>query len=77
LLYALAAEQHRKPGPAELYQHNLITGELERVQLDARRQSRLRETLVEAISSMESGSYPARPDPFTCQTCPFLLICPA
>jgi superfamily I DNA/RNA helicase len=77
LLYALAAEQHRKPGPAELYQHNLITGELERVQLDARKQSRLRETLVEAISSMESGSYPARPDPFNCQNCPFLLICPA
>jgi ATP-dependent DNA helicase UvrD/PcrA len=77
LLYALAAEQHRKPGPAELYQHNLITGELERVQLDARKQSRLRETLIEAISSMESGSYPAKPDPFNCQSCPFLLVCPA
>jgi DNA helicase-2/ATP-dependent DNA helicase PcrA len=77
LLYALAAEQHRKSAPAELYQHNLITGELERVQLDARKQSRLRETLIEALASIESGSYPAKPDPFHCQSCPFLLICPA
>jgi DNA helicase-2/ATP-dependent DNA helicase PcrA len=77
LLYAMAAEQDRRAAPAELFQHNLTTGELERVQLDPRRQSRLRETLVEALAGMESGVYPARPDPVMCQNCPFLLICPA
>jgi hypothetical protein len=77
LLYALAAEQDRRAAPAELYQHNLTTGELERVRLDPKRQQRLREALVEALVGIESGTYPARPDPVTCQTCPFLLVCPA
>ncbi len=77
LLYALAAEQDRRTAPAELYQHNLTTGELERVRLDPKRQQRLRESLVEALAGMESGAYPARPDPITCQACPFLLVCPA
>jgi UvrD-like helicase C-terminal domain/PD-(D/E)XK nuclease superfamily len=77
LLYAMAAEQERRAAPAELYQHNLTTGELERVQLDPRRQARLRDTLIETLAGIESGAYPARPDPLTCQSCPFLLICPA
>jgi superfamily I DNA/RNA helicase len=77
LLYALAAEQERRGAPAELFQHNLTTGELERVWLDSRRLARLRGELVEALAGMESGIYPARPDPSSCPNCPFLLICPA
>jgi DNA helicase II / ATP-dependent DNA helicase PcrA len=77
LLYALAAEQERGAAPAELFQHNLTTGELERVRLDTKRLARLRDELAEALAGMESGVYPARPDPTICPSCPFLLICPA
>jgi DNA helicase-2/ATP-dependent DNA helicase PcrA len=77
LLYLLAAEQERRGAPPELFQHNLTTGELERVQLDAKRLARLRDELAKALAGMESGQYPARPDPAICSTCPFLLICPA
>jgi hypothetical protein len=76
LLYALAAEQGRG-APAQLFQHNLTTGELEPVRLEPRRLARLRQDLVEALAGMESGVYPPRPDPIMCAACPFLLVCPA
>jgi DNA helicase II / ATP-dependent DNA helicase PcrA len=76
-LYALAAEQHHGPVRPTLFQHDLATGVLEPVGLDPKRAGRLRETLVETLNDMEHGQYPARPDPLTCSTCPFLLICPA
>jgi CRISPR/Cas system-associated exonuclease Cas4 (RecB family) len=78
LFYALAAEA--QPGDtqaAELYSHNLTTGELERVILDDRKLSRLREELDTALEGIESGFYPPRPDSNICPGCPFLLICPA
>jgi superfamily I DNA/RNA helicase len=77
LLYALAAEQHHGPSRPTLFQHDLATGVLEPVGLDPRRAGRLRETLLTTLADMERGHYPARPDPLTCPTCPFLLICPA
>ncbi|HEX6800371.1 MAG TPA: UvrD-helicase domain-containing protein [Ktedonobacterales bacterium] len=76
LLYVLAAEQQSHAAP-QVVQHNLTTGELEPVPLDGRRLARLRDDLGNLLAGIESGNYPARPDPNTCQGCPFLLICPA
>jgi DNA helicase II / ATP-dependent DNA helicase PcrA len=76
-LYALAAEQHHGPVRPTLFQHDLATGVLEPVGLDPKRAGRLRDSLLETLNDMEHGEYPARPDPLTCSTCPFLLICPA
>lgn len=76
LLYVMAAEQQSQATP-ELFQHNLSTGALDRVPLDGRKLSRLRDELGSLLAGIESGVYPARPDPNTCQSCPFLLICPA
>ncbi|MFI5275058.1 MAG: PD-(D/E)XK nuclease family protein, partial [Ktedonobacterales bacterium] len=76
LLYALAAEQERQPAAPELFQHNLTTGELERVRIDPRRRERLRDELTQVLAGMESGEYPAKPEPAMCAGCPFLLICP-
>jgi DNA helicase-2/ATP-dependent DNA helicase PcrA len=76
LLYVLAAEQQSRTSP-EVVQHNLTTGELESVPLDGRRLARLRDDLGHLLAGIESGNYPARPDSNICQSCPFLLICPA
>lgn len=77
LFYALAAEQHVLGSPAEVYDHNLTTGEMERVTLNPRKVAKLREDLDELLEGIKSGSYPARPDPNMCLNCPFLFICPA
>jgi hypothetical protein len=77
LLYALAAEQVGGDERPALAQHNLTTGVLTPLSLDPKREARLRSSLLEALAGLERGEYPARPDPFTCQACPFLLICPA
>ncbi|GEM_PF-205724 len=76
LFYALAAQQSGA-ATAEFYSHNLTTGELERVTLDERKLAKLREELDTLLDGIESGFYPPKPDPATCQNCPFLLICPA
>jgi hypothetical protein len=76
LLYTLAAEQERQATLPELYQHNLTTGELERVKLDSKRRDRLRDDLTRTLAGVERGEYPAKPEPSLCQGCPFLLICP-
>ena len=76
LLYALAAEQERRASAPELYQHNLTTGELERVRIDPKRRERLRDELTQVLAGMARGEYPAKPEPVMCQGCPFLLVCP-
>ncbi|MGO8951427.1 MAG: UvrD-helicase domain-containing protein [Ktedonobacterales bacterium] len=76
LFYALAAQESGAAAP-QLYSHNLTTGEVDRVILDERKLAKLREELDEVLAGIESGFYPPRPDPNTCQSCPFLLICPA
>ncbi len=76
LFYALAA-QESGPEAAELYSHNLTTGEMDRVRLDARRIGKLQGELETALAGIEGGIFPPRPDPNICQNCPFLLICPA
>ena len=77
LFYALAAEQKVFGSPAEVYDHNLTTGEMERVTLNPRKIAKLREDLDELLEGINSGIYPARPDPNMCLNCPFLFICPA
>ncbi len=77
LLYALAAEQSSAAERPKLVQHNLTSGTLEPMNMDPKRQARLRAALHETLAAMERGSYPPRPDPFNCQACPFALICPA
>ncbi|MGZ6390755.1 MAG: 3'-5' exonuclease, partial [Ktedonobacterales bacterium] len=77
LFYALAAEQKVIGSPAEVYDHNLTTGEIERVTLNPRKVAKLREDLDELLEGINSGIYPARPDPNMCLNCPFLFICPA
>lgn len=77
LLYTLAAEQRAAGAPAELLQHNLSTGEIERLTLNERARARLRDELADVLDGMASGYYPARPDPNICPSCPFLLVCPA
>ena len=77
LLYTLAAEQRAAGAPAELLQHNLSTGEIERLTLNDRARARLRDELADVLDGMASGYYPAKPDPNVCPSCPFLLVCPA
>jgi superfamily I DNA/RNA helicase/Zn-dependent peptidase ImmA (M78 family) len=78
LLYALAAEQQAARGqPAEVVQTHLTSGETERLRMSTRQRAALRDELDDALEGIESGNYPARPDPHVCQGCPFLLICPA
>jgi hypothetical protein len=76
LFYSLAAEQGYA-ATAEIVTHNLSTGELEAVEPNSKKLARLREEVDELLGEMQSGVYPARPDLQTCQSCPFLLICPA
>lgn len=76
LFYVLAAQESGAVA-TELYSHNLTTGEMDHVTLDERRLAKLREELDAVLAGIESGSYPPKPDPNTCQSCPFVLICPA
>jgi hypothetical protein len=76
LLYTLAA-QESGAGTPELYSHNLTTGQLDQVTLDERKLAKLREELDSALEGIERGFFPPRPDPAICQSCPFLLVCPA
>jgi DNA helicase II / ATP-dependent DNA helicase PcrA len=76
LLYTLAAQKSGAGAP-ELYSHNLTTGELDQVMLDERKLAKLREELDSVLEGIERGYFPPRPDPAICQSCPFLLVCPA
>jgi CRISPR/Cas system-associated exonuclease Cas4 (RecB family) len=78
LLYALAAEQQAAAGQAaEVVQTHLTSGETQRLRMTPRQRTTLRDELDDLLEGIESGVYPARPDPHVCQGCPFLLICPA
>jgi hypothetical protein len=76
LLYTLAAQKSGAGAP-ELYSHNLTTGELDQVMLDERKLAKLHEELDSVLEGIERGFFPPRPDPTICQSCPFLLVCPA
>src|SRR5262249_58395422 len=77
LFYTLAAEQGAGGAPVEMYAHNLSTGALEPLALDARKRAKLTEQLHDALDGIRAGNFTPRPEPTTCQNCPFLLICPA
>src|SRR5262249_8162324 len=79
LFYTLAAEQSGGGGgaPVEMYAHNLSTGALEPLTLDARKRAKLTEQLHDALDGIRAGNFTPRPEPNSCQNCPFLLICPA
>jgi CRISPR/Cas system-associated exonuclease Cas4 (RecB family) len=76
LLYSLAAQKSGAGAP-ELYSHNLTTGELDQVTLDERKLAKLHEELDSVLDGIDRGFFPPRPDPGICQSCPFLLVCPA
>ena len=57
LFYALAAQQGGTQS-AELYSHNLTTGELDRVVLDERKIAKLHEELNSILEGIESGYFP-------------------
>ena len=75
LLYRLAATQTLGE-QVDLYQQNLTTGAVEPIDFDQRRLARLYDELDEIIAGIERGDFAARPNPMTCNSCPFLLICP-
>jgi CRISPR/Cas system-associated exonuclease Cas4 (RecB family) len=75
LLYRLAATQSHGE-QVDLYQQNLTTGAVEPIDFDQRRLTKLYDELDEIIAGIERGDFAARPNPMTCNACPFLLICP-
>ena len=75
LLYRLAAEQ-TAGGRPDLYQQNLTTGEVQPMEIDQRRLAKLRDDLDELITGIERGDFSPRPSPNTCNSCPFLFVCP-
>jgi CRISPR/Cas system-associated exonuclease Cas4 (RecB family) len=77
LFYELAAEQAAESAPVALHQHNLSTGQIEPLALDARQRAKLTEQLHDALDGIARGDFTPHPEPSLCQSCPFLLICPA
>ena len=77
LFYALAAEQHPGEAPATLLHHNLSTDERTPAALNPRQRTRLTEELRDALDGMARTDYAPRPQSGACESCPFLLICPA
>jgi superfamily I DNA/RNA helicase/Zn-dependent peptidase ImmA (M78 family)/CRISPR/Cas system-associated exonuclease Cas4 (RecB family) len=77
LFYELAAEQAAEGAPVALHQHNLSTGQIEPLALDARQRAKLTEQLHDALDGIARGDFTPHPEPSLCQSCPFLLICPA
>lgn len=78
LLYTLAAEQQAAPGaPVEVSQRNMTTGEREPVTIRPRQRENLHDELTSAIEGILRSDFTPRPEAHRCQSCPFLLICPA
>lgn len=78
LLYTLAAEQQTVQDlPIEVSQRNMTTGEREPVTIRPRQRENLRDELTSAIDGILRNDFTPRPETHRCQSCPFLLICPA
>jgi DNA helicase-2/ATP-dependent DNA helicase PcrA len=77
LFYALAAEQRPGEAPATLLHHNLSTDERTPATLNPRQRARLTETLHDALDGLARADFAPRPVAGACESCPFLLICPA
>jgi hypothetical protein len=78
LLYTLAAEQQTGNGErVEVSQRNMTTGARELVTIRPRQRENLHDELTSAIEGILRNDFTPRPEAHRCQSCPFLLICPA
>jgi hypothetical protein len=78
LLYTLAAEQQTGNGErVEVSQRNMTTGAREPVTIRPRQRENLHDELTSAIEGILRNDFTPRPEAHRCQSCPFLLICPA
>jgi CRISPR/Cas system-associated exonuclease Cas4 (RecB family) len=77
MLYARAYRQHHPGQHIELHGHNMSTGETFEIKLTEKREQKLYDELEQLILALERNEFPAKPDPFICPACPFVLICPA
>ncbi|HEU4784292.1 MAG TPA: PD-(D/E)XK nuclease family protein, partial [Ktedonobacterales bacterium] len=78
LLYTMAAEQQAGNGErVEVSQRNMTTGAREPVTIRPRQRENLRDELTSAIEGILRNDFTPRPEAHRCQSCPFLLICPA
>ncbi|HEX5440362.1 MAG TPA: PD-(D/E)XK nuclease family protein, partial [Ktedonobacterales bacterium] len=78
LLYTLAAEQQAGKGErVEVSQRNMTTGAREPVTIRPRQRENLHDELTSAIEGILRNDFTPRPEAHRCQSCPFLLICPA
>lgn len=78
LLYTLAAEQKTGKGErVEVSQRNMTTGAREPVTIRPRQRETLHDELTSAIEGILRNDFTPRPEAHRCQSCPFLLICPA
>jgi hypothetical protein len=78
LLYTLAAEQQTGKGErVEVSQRNMTTGVREPVTIRPRQRENLHDELTTAIEGILRNDFTPRPEAHRCQSCPFLLICPA
>ncbi|HEX6544085.1 MAG TPA: PD-(D/E)XK nuclease family protein, partial [Ktedonobacterales bacterium] len=78
LLYMLAAEQQSGAAtPVEVSQRNMTTGEREPLMIRPRQRESLQDELLSAVEGILRNDFTPRPETHRCQSCPFLLICPA
>ncbi len=77
LLYARAQRTQYGTQSIELHCHNLSTGETFPITLTTKREQTLYDALEKSVKELASHHYPAKPDAYTCPSCPFFLICPA
>jgi DNA helicase-2/ATP-dependent DNA helicase PcrA len=78
LLYTMAAEQQTGNGErVEVSQRNMTTGAREPVTIRPRQRENLHDELTSAIEGILRNDFTPRPEAHRCQSCPFLLICPA
>lgn len=77
LLYARAQRTQYGTQSIELHCHNLSTGETFPITLTTKKEQTLYDALEKSVKELASHHYPAKPDAYTCPSCPFFLICPA
>ncbi|HVB20631.1 MAG TPA: UvrD-helicase domain-containing protein [Ktedonobacteraceae bacterium] len=77
LLYARAQRTQYSVQSIELHCHNLSTGETFPITLTTKKEQSLYDALEKNVKELVSHHFPAKPDAYTCPSCPFFLICPA
>ncbi|MHB8597806.1 MAG: UvrD-helicase domain-containing protein [Ktedonobacteraceae bacterium] len=77
LLYARAQRSQYGTQSIELHCHNLSTGETFPITLTTKKEQSLYDALEKSVKELVNHQFPAKPDAYTCPSCPFFLICPA